>query len=245
MKARFIFIALMAGIAFSACKKDEISSGPRAITPHDFLSGDDYKSLTVEVCYVTGHQPTNEALNAVMDMLSARLNKPEGIQIAYHEIASPRLSSFTTDDLKRLDKSVRDHYTKGKKLAVFVFFADAPYAESSGNYQVLGLAYGTTSMAIFEKTVEDYSNGLGEPSRYVLEATVCEHEFGHLLGLVDNGTPMVSAHLDAAHPHHCDDHNCLMYYTTETTDILSNLTGGNIPVFDDNCLADLKANGGK
>jgi hypothetical protein len=36
-----------------------------------------------------------------------------------------------------------------------------------------------------------------------------------------------------------------MYYAAETTDILGFLVTGNIPAPDNNCLADLKANGGK
>ena len=43
----------------------------------------------------------------------------------------------------------------------------------------------------------------------------------------------------------CNNTNCLMYYTSETSDILGFLITGNIPSFDGNCRADLTANGGK
>jgi hypothetical protein len=36
-----------------------------------------------------------------------------------------------------------------------------------------------------------------------------------------------------------------MYYAAETTDILGFLISGPVPDLDANCLADLKANGGK
>jgi hypothetical protein len=87
--------------------------------------------------------------------------------------------------------------------------------------------------------------GLAQPSRFTLEATVTEHEFGHLLGLVDYGTPMAAAHEDSGHAHHCDNQACLMYYGAETIDIAGSLTGGEVPAPDEHCIADLKANGGK
>jgi hypothetical protein len=68
-----------------------------------------------------------------------------------------------------------------------------------------------------------------------------KHEFGHLLGLVDVGSPTVNPHEDTNHPNHCDSRDCLMYYATETA-----ATSNNIALtLDDNCKADLKANGGK
>ena len=100
-------------------------------------------------------------------------------------------------------------------------------------------------MVLFGKKIHDNSGGLGQASRTKLEATVLEHEFGHILGLVDIGTPMQTNHKDAAHGNHCNNTNCLMYYTSETTDILGFLITGNIPSFDANCIADMHANGGK
>ena len=68
---------------------------------------------------------------------------------------------------------------------------------------------------------------------------------GHILGLVDIGSPMQTNHKDAAHGNHCNNTNCLMYYASETTDVLGFLITGNVPVLDANCRADLTANGGK
>ena len=84
-------------------------------------------------------------------------------------------------------------------------------------------------MSILGKTIHDNSGGLGQASRTKLESTVLEHEFGHILGLVDLGSPMQTNHKDAAHGNHCNNTNCLMYYASETTDILGILITGNIP----------------
>jgi hypothetical protein len=49
---------------------------------------------------------------------------------------------------------------------------------------------------------------------FVEQATVV-HEFGHLAGLVDNGVPMVSPHLDPEHAKHCTNEVCVMYCRTK------------------------------
>ena len=233
--AIFVFIATV-----NSCKRDELT-GPFSIMPHDFLVSDKYDKLELEIVSVNGYQPQSLSIENLQSFLAARLNKTGGITVIYKNIPSPGKSYYTLDDVEKVEKKEREHYTKGSTLCAFVFFADAPYSDP----QVLGMAYGSTALAIFEKTVDDNSDGIGQPSRSTLESTVVEHEFGHLMGLVDNGTKMVNAHLDEAHGKHCDNQNCLMYYATETTDILSNLVSGNIPPLDENCINDLRANGGK
>ena len=83
------------------------------------------------------------------------------------------------------------------------------------------------------------------PSTAKLESTVLQHEFAHILGLVNNGTPLVDNHHDDEHEGHCDNQDCLMYYLAETSDIAANLFGISAPTLDANCRADLQANGGK
>ncbi|MDZ7681404.1 MAG: hypothetical protein U5J63_06720 [Fodinibius sp.] len=58
---------------------------------------------------------------------------------------------------------------------------------------------------------------------------------------------MQNPHKDPDHGNHCDDDSCLMYYATETTDLIGNslASGDEIPALDANCMADLQANGGR
>ena len=72
-----------------------------------------------------------------------------------------------------------------------------------------------------------------------MESTVLEHEFGHLMGLVNLGTPEKITHQDVAHGNHCTDPNCLMYWEKEFS------MAGFVPKLDSNCLNDLRGNGGK
>lgn len=236
----FLFIA----VAVVSCRKDDVQ-GAFGIRPHDFLSGSKYDKLTVEIAYVDGYQPTGDAVVRVQNFLNERLNKPGGISIVYNSISSPGRASYTTEDLIRVEKDHRQHHTKGSELTVFVFFADAPSAANSGNQYTLGIAYGTTSMAVFERTVNDNSGGLTQPSRPTLETITMEHEFGHLFGLVNNGTQMLHNHEDNNNAKHCNNSNCLMYFEAESTDILGHITGDRVPDLDNSCIADLRANGGK
>jgi hypothetical protein len=229
----FLLIFSVAG-----CKKDK-RDFLFPIKPHDFLSAAKYEKLTLDIVYVEGYQPTEQSVANLEDFLGKRLNKPGGINVVYKSIPATGKSYFTIDDLRDIEKKNRSDYSKHNTLVTFIFFGDAPY--SDGN--VLGIAYGNSSMGIFEKTINNYSGGIAQPSRTVLETIVEEHEFGHLMGLVDNGTDMVTNHV--ANGKHCNNQDCLMYYATETTDLTANITGGNIPELDANCIADLRKNGGK
>ena len=72
------------------------------------------------------------------------------------------------------------------------------------------------------------------------------HEFGHILGLVNNGTPVQSDHHDTANGAHCDVEDCLMYWQAETSGGLGDLVGmSSPPPLDPQCIDDLQANGGK
>jgi hypothetical protein len=62
---------------------------------------------------------------------------------------------------------------------------------------------------------------------------------------VDIGSPMQTPHSDPEDPAHCNNKDCLMFKSVETTDLLGILLSGKTPELDPNCLSDLKANGGK
>ncbi|HLG03758.1 MAG TPA: peptidase [Bacteroidia bacterium] len=239
-----LLFTLLAAPVADGCRKD-YRDNLLKIKPEHFLSDDKYNRLDVELVFVQGYGPTQQTVAHITNFLTARLNKPSGINITSREISPTGRGSVSSEDLRDLEKQHRTKFTKGKTLAAFFFFVDAPFSGNSGNEKTLGVAYGTTSMAVFSQTVYEYSGGFGQPSRFTLETAVAEHEIGHLLGLVDNGTDMKTFHRDESHGKHCTEQNCLMYYQVETNNILLNILQNNIPELDQNCLNDLKANGGK
>ncbi len=209
---------------------------------NDLLSNTRYNSLLIEIQYMPGYAPDSQAIEYVKNFLSAALHKDNGINIIQREIPGTSSASLSDDDIRQIENTNRTAFTKGSTMAVSVIYTNGQYTGSSNT---LGIAYRNTSIALFGKTIRDNSGGIGQTSRTKLEATVLEHELGHLLGLVDVGSPMQTAHKDTSNGNHCNNQNCLMYYASETTDILGFITTGNIPQLDNNCKADLKANGGK
>jgi hypothetical protein len=216
-----------------------------SVSPNSFLSASTYTSLVIEVVSVSGFLPSTTAVDNIKTFLQARLNKPQGITVTQRTVASPGKTVYTLNDIRSIELAERKQKPSGTTLTAFLLLLDGDYAGNSGSSKVLGLAYGTSSMCLFEKTVQEFSGDVGQPSVATLETAVMEHEFGHVLGLVNNGTSLTSAHQDGANGKHCTNQNCLMYFNVETSDVIANLLGGSVPTLDAACLADLQGNGGK
>lgn len=208
----------------------------------DFLTAGSFDRLVVQVQYVAGARPTDGALARLETFLAARLNKPDGITIQLGaQLQSQAQPSYSTADVRALEQQHRTTYTDGRSLAAYVLFLDGEYAEGSN---VLGIAYNNTSMAVFAEKIGEFTGGALQPSQETVETTVTQHEFGHVLGLVNNGSPMQVEHQDEPNGAHCDNDKCLMHYAVRLSDFIANLLGG-VPGLDQNCLDDLQSNGGK
>lgn len=207
-----------------------------------FLTDARFDRLVVEVRYVAGFRPTDAALQALGTFLNARLNKPGGIEVRVGAaLQIPSRASWSVSDIRALERQHRTVYTGGTTLAAWLVFLNGAYA---GGANVLGIAYNNTSMAVFEDQIMQHTGGPLEPAQNVVEATVANHEFGHLLGLVNNGSAMQAEHQDEPNGEHCDDPDCLMHYSVRLSDFVSNLLGG-MPQLNQPCLDDLRSNGGK
>lgn len=251
MKTTSALLCTLAALLFitSSCSKDdeEKQKSPLEInynvSPNDFLADSKYKQLVVEVQYVPGMQPNALTLTRLQTLLSNRLHKPNGISIVQKEIASPGKTTYTLEDIVSIEKNLRTQNTNGEVLTAYLVFIDGAYAGDQSTTKTLGVAYYPSSMVIFENTIQNLSGSIGQPSTVSLESTVSQHEFGHIMGLVNNGTPLTSLHQDEPHGRHCNNENCLMYYEAESSRGISRMNG--VPVLDSACLADLRANGGQ
>jgi predicted Zn-dependent protease len=254
-RLRFLVLSGLA-LSLAACGDDgitETANGNGEPEPYahdlaagasaaDFLSAAEFDRLVVEVQYVAGFRPTDAALEEPEAFLNARLNKPAGVEIRLGAaLEIPSQATYSAADVRSLEQQHRTVYTEGKTIAAYLLFLDGEYA---GGSNVLGIAYNNTSMAVFVERIGDFTGGPVQPSQETVEATVANHEFGHLLGLVNIGSAMQTDHHDEANGPHCDNEDCLMHYSVRLTDFISNLTGG-IPSLDQNCIDDLQANGGK
>lgn len=250
--SRDILLSLVLLIGLTQCGKNSSpTDNPEEpvddtiyIHPEDFLSDEKYDRLDIQIFYVDGYEPEADARYEFTSFLDERLHK-ETLFLTSHSIASPGNEVYSINDIKALEEACRSKYPTDSTLSLWIFVADGNYSENDSDNKTLGIAYGPTSIALFGKTIRAFSGGLNQPSTRVLEATVLKHEVCHLLGLVNNGSPMVTNHQDTGNGRHCSNKNCLMYYAAETSDFLQNFLFSSAPTLKDQCIQDLRANGGK
>ncbi len=246
-RLRGVVFLLLLVIAFSCDKEDPVSPFVvnNSVKPVDFLTNNTYTSLNIELAWVDGYEPTTSAMNHLVTFLNERLNKSGGVTVTQRTIPSAGRLTMDIDVVREVEKNNRKSVTSGKTLSMWIVFLDAEYSESTDTQKVLGVAYGASSIAVFQKSVYTYTPR-DMVSRYALETFILTHETCHILGLVNNGIPMVSPHQDTEHGAHCSDTDCLMYWKAESNLKLNDLLGeDDLPVLDASCLADLKAAGGK
>tara|TARA_R110002096_G_scaffold237751_7_gene428656 strand:- start:11430 stop:12188 length:759 start_codon:yes stop_codon:yes gene_type:complete len=243
-------VLLLGVLIFTACTENSGSDSSHSFShtqgvgssANGFLSSTDFTQLIIEIDYVKGFKPSQNALDDLKTFLNARLNKPSGISIILDdEIPSPGNTTFTSQQVYELEKQHRNTFSMKNTIAAYFLVLDGAYEQEN----VLGIAYFNTSMALFEEVVQNNTGGFGQPTATTAESSVLMHEFGHILGLVNNGTDQIQDHEDMSHEAHCDVESCLMYYAIQTTDLMQNLMGGNVPTLDEQCIQDLKANSGK
>lgn len=217
---------------------------PLGTSANDFLSDVAFTSMRVELAYVEGFKPTQTTINNLLQYFEDRLNKPDGVTIKETVVPATTDGTLDTDEYVAIENANRTVYNTGDELGVWIFFADQNSEKDEGNSVILGTAYRNTSCIIFEKTLREIDNRFASSSLSMIESVTTQHEFGHMFGLVDLGTPMQQDHLDEENDKHCTTEDCLMYFQT-VTDIADMVGLSSVPDYDEFCLADLQANGGK
>lgn len=206
-----------------------------------FLTASRFTDLQIEIDYMPGQEPSAEAVSGLQTFLEERLNK-SSISITTTEVPSGGGGTYTLSEVRSIEESNRDSYTEasGSTLYAYALILDGKYTEE----KVLGIAHYNTSTALFGATVASITGSPPvTPSRNIVEGTIFNHEFAHLLGLVGSGSPQQTDHRTENTPH-CSTESCLMEPAIENTGFFENF-GGEVPVLDDLCIQDLQANGGK
>lgn len=201
------------------------------------ITDQEYDQLILEIQYMPGSKPESESIENLRNFLEQHLDKASITISEPVEIPSGNRESYTPSDIRDLEQQHRQQFTEGSTLASYAIFLDGAYQ----NDNVLGIAYYNTSTAYFSETIQRISGGVGQPSKQIIETIVFNHEIGHLMGLVNNGTDMQDDHHDSSNGAHCTVQECLMYFSVNTSDFFANLFGGSVPVLDDFCLADIEA----
>ncbi len=260
-------LILMVGLLIAvSCSKDSDDPGnpPDTIdrsanllgtgdSANDILGNETYTQLLVEIAYVTNFRPSAEAMNNFQAFLQARTFKQD-ITIQYLELPSPEKNELSLQEVADLEIENRTAFNDGNTLAIYIYFADAPSDtdDPQEGTVTLGAVYRNTSMVIYESTVREIALKSSQITIEDVETAALNHEFGHLLGLVDLGSPPVNPHEDPNAEHHCDIDGCLMRAEIEFGSGLLGMmnrrmiTGkAAVPTLDAECIADLQANGGQ
>lgn len=259
-----IYILFFSLILVAACSKNSDGPTPDPIdktanllatgdSANDILSNNTFTKLLVEIAYVTGFQPSAEAMNNFQAFLQQRTFKQD-IEIQYLELPSPNENDLSLQEVADLETENRTAYNDGSTLAIYIYFADAPSDtdDPQEGTVTLGAVYRNTSMVIYEVTVRELALGNSQITIEDVETATLNHEFGHLLGLVDLGSPPVNAHEDPNAEHHCDIDGCLMRAELQFGGGLLGMMNKRIstgkaavPGLDSECILDLQANGGQ
>lgn len=258
MKKIFIYTLIFALFILTACSGGDDNNGtgtnnPNAVanlqplgsSARDFLSAENFNSLAIDIVFVQGFRPTDEAVINLVDFIEDRTFKPNGIRVQFTEIPSTGNDDFSIQEIADIENERRTLFNNGSELALYVFFADANSENSSDNSVVVGAAYRNTSMVIYQSTVLQLANNNQGITQTTIESAVLNHEMSHLFGLVDLGTPLQSDHLDEANGNHCNVPNCLMQFQIDFGIGMEMMVGNVIPQLDPLCIQDLRANGGR
>ncbi|MCD6461519.1 MAG: hypothetical protein J7L61_02125 [Thermoplasmata archaeon] len=181
------------------------------------LLGPNTTRIIVEVDWVSGYRPSDQALSVLGD----RIEDTGGKQytIMWDDEIITNTTSYTRETLEKLEKEHRDTPPEGLngEASIYLLCLDGVYNSTQG---ILGVAYNGTSMAIMEEQIENIDiplilRNLVSPQDF--EASVMVHEMGHLWGLVNIGYESEKDHEDKEHPHHCTHDTCVMYWALETS----------------------------
>tara|TARA_R110002049_G_scaffold33535_13_gene110441 strand:- start:9867 stop:10667 length:801 start_codon:yes stop_codon:yes gene_type:complete len=251
-----------------ACSKDSNDEDPIKIntaanlkasgdSANDILSNANYDAMIFEIAYVKNYKPNTESIANFIRFIKSTTFKDD-ISVVYKELSSPNETSLSLKKIASLETENRTIYTQGKTLSIYIYFADAPSEndEEDSNAVTLGAVYRNTSMIIYEATIKK----LTAKSFLITDATVEEatlnHEMSHLMGLVNLGSEMVNNHEglttdddeNEVGNSHCTTENCLMSTELEFGGGMKKMliaSKNSVPTLDTECLADLKANGGR
>ena len=256
-----IILLISFGSLFSCKKKDDdvvvvdLKAENRKVlgaSGEDILSADAFTELRLELVFTKTTRPSNQTIIALRDFLEQRVNKPDGVQIIPNLIPAPNTQPFTLDEIRDIEDDHRMQYTEDNSIALYIFFANGSSINDTDTSVTLGTAYQNTSIVIYSSTLVQFVGGPNNLSLSTLETITTEHELGHLFSLVNLANDDIHPidHEDPDNNKHCVIEDCLMYFQSSATraaitNRMSRRAQGGTPVFDDLCIADLRAKGGK
>ena len=220
----------------------------------DYVLHDEHTRLVIEVDFARGMAPRDAVEGDVRDGFQELLGKPDGVEVTRDQELEPRGSdpAWSPAELRELADSTYDLEVDSGTTKMHTVFVDGHSDQDSDQGVILGLQF-DRHIILFKETIEDACTGsvlgpvLQERACRETERAIWAHEFGHAIGLVDNGLPMAQDHKDPEHGAHDESDDCIMYWAYQGGAlggrIRDRLTSGESVTldFDEACLADVAA----
>jgi len=200
---------------------------------YEILRSTDYSRLHIEINYVTEFAPDSEAVDLLKQRIQETTDKTS-VSVSQNGFGSTD-SSYSLEEILAIEKEQRERHKSGNTFIIHILYLNGEYED---NDQTLGLAYTGSSFVLFKEKIEEVQFGF--ISAEEVERSVIVHEYGHLLGLINNGYESPHDHEDPDHPHHSSNDESVMYWSIETLDIFKQLEGSPPDNFDSDDLDDLR-----
>lgn len=211
--------------------------------PADFLGplyGNSFSELVVEIDYDTRTPPSQRVIDDFLQKISERSrvtpinvkiyqildsqNNPARIHCNYSDVSGSELEKTAT--LVRKENTVFPTSTLNGKLTLQILYLEEPMTDPMVRTRKFGgYTFGNSAFAVLDATSRSQSELVG----------ILTHHFGHVIGQVDRGTPITSAHQTLDGSHHCITPACIM----------NDVAAPNAGDFCTPCKNDLYSNGGK
>ncbi len=221
-----------------------ISTGPGQFAA-DYLRGTNFDHLLVEIDYPQGRAPTDAARTLLEDRLLERCGKSAGVTLMLDEALPPEtfLPVMSLADVQAIEDAHRSQFSNlaTKTVALYVLYTTGASDEDGPNGVIVGYAHRGGSVVIFI----DNATGAGPLiTDAEVEGYTLVHEIGHMLGLVNNGVPMVAWHEDLSHPAHDTNSDSVMWWKVNISAIGPSIGDPDFAQFGPECIADVQAFGG-
>ena len=251
-----IVSGIVVSVVVAACSDDASS---------EFVSpfAESVSSIIVEVDYASGAEPYTGAgaqLDdpwAIFGDNAARLfgssktvTYPNALD-EMQELTDVSGESFSTEEILAIADRHRDQADSDTTVTYYVLWLNGRFRDGDVQQNVIGVSLGTTRViAMFKPVIRSIAvPGAGEVLERFSEQTTLVHEFGHAIGLVNNGVPLTSDHHDEENGAHCTNRDCVMFWSNEGVQDLVEfvqrfISSGSTILFGLECLDDTDAASG-
>lgn len=209
----------------------------------DFVSGDVYQKIVVEVDYVSGRPPSQAILEGLVARLEAVFAKPGGVVIEVDDrIPAQGNPTWVPEAAEKLEFSYRDRYRGFEEGTAVMYFLYLD-GQNQSDARILGYTPHASSAYVFDREVDKAQDTAGHANP--IDQAILLNLAGRMAGLVNRGIPMVAPHEDGSHPGFSDDPLSVMHHTVSTTEVAVTMKENATLELDAASLADLQAVSGK